>query len=979
MLVTATMDAADDGPPLGAGADPSPLTAVPLEDATPTTDGGGSSESMDGPGGLAKGVPPGAAPVTKTGLLGRVTGAIDGALRAFFFRVGYVVAGRPVLFLIASLVLTAGLSAGIARLRTESRGTKLWVPQGTRALQERALVEAQFGQFVRFVQLIAVGADGQDADVANRAGVESLIALARASEEVSATLEDETLTYDGLCFRRSDAANNSLCSTTSGLSVFYDASAPERSADGRVDYLATVEKGLVGLTDADIKQRLAGDGELLPDWDGGTVQRSVVLGKTAGEGRSLTARALYLGLSLQNNLVENDGEEVDERADAWEEAWSKRLLFANSPPVPGTDAIDYTGDSSWAQEDAFSGAVSGDVTLFVAGFALLFVYVILFLGEFHAVRSRFFAGVAVLLNVGLAVGSSFGLASLIGSFYGPVHQILPLLLLGVGADDGFVVVQALDDVRANPQFASKTAQQRVALALSNSGTAIFVTSVTNAAVFLISSTTKLPALRHFAWWAALGVFFDFLYTLTFLVPCLLWDERRMAAGRRDCLPCVRARPAKAEKETNVCGVRLDFLSRFLGGPFARVLLNRYVRVGVLAAFLGFFGAMVYGASQLTLRSQFSDFFPGDSPSAAHNAQQEAFFSTGDSFGVYTTDVLDYPSPAVQAELLRLCAPGTGAIASSPYVDSASVDCWYASLRETVADPATDLTGDAFYPALQNFLTTPQGARFQNSLRFGEDRRISMARFTAQQLDFETNEEEVESMEALRELVDTSSLDGAFPYTFAFTFVEQQAVLVQEAALTVGLSLVFVLLVTLVLIGHPFASVITLASVGGAVTSVLGIVSFSDVHINSVSVISLALAVGLSVDYTAHIVRSFMEQVGTRRERAAAALGALGPPVFHASMSTLLAILMLAFSESFVFQVLFKVLLSIATIGVGFGFLFTPVVLSLVGPPSLFRSAEEREAKEETLAERLTAGVAGGDSDSSAAEVGEADLSPGATA
>lgn len=930
-----------------------PPVSVPAEGTT--DDGGGSSSSAEGGGAAAK-----TSPSAQTGVLGRVTGAIDGALRSLFFRIGYLVAGRPLWFIIGSLLLTAGLTAGVVRLRTESRGNKLWVPQGTRALRDQARVEAEFGQFVRSVQVIAT-ANGGGGDLATGAGLRGLLALQRATEEVTAELNGEVLTYDKLCFRQPDAANNSICATTSALGAFYNATNPERRANGEVDFVATVARNLDALTDVQIKERLAGNGDVISAFDGGDVQRSVVLGGTAGEGSALTARALYLGLLLRNNQVVKDGEEVDVRADAWEEAWTRRLLFENSPDVAGAEALDYTGNSAWAQEDAFSGAVSGDVTLFVAGFALLFVYVILFLGEFHAVRSRFFAGIITLLNVGLAIGSSYGLASLIGSFYGPVHQILPLLLLGVGADDGFVVVQALDDVRANPRFASKTPRERIALALSNSGSAIFVTSITNLAVFLISSTTKLPALRHFSWWAALGVFFDFLYTITFLVPYLLFDERRMQAGRRDCLPCVHASLAKADKETNVCGVRLGFLSRFLSGPFARVLLNRYVRVGVLAAFIGFFGAMVYGASQLTLRSRFADFFPIDSTPAAYEEQRLEFFPTGDSFGVYT-GALDYPNADVQAELLRLCAPNTGAVATNPFVETVSVDCWYASLVNNTSGGAQALTGGAFYDALGRFLDSDAGARFLADVKIGADGTISLARFTAQQRYFSTNEEEVESMDSLRALVDGSSLEDAFAYAFAFTFVEQQAVLLREAALTVGLSLVFVFFVTLILIGHPLASVITLVSVGGAVTCVLGIVSFADIHINSVSVISLALAVGLSVDYSAHIVRSAMESVGTRRERAAAALGALGPPVFHASTSTFLAILVLALSKSFVFQVLFKVLISITTIGVGFGFLFTPVVLSLVAPPSLFRSVEEREAVEEALADRMTAGVSDGGSD-----------------
>lgn len=91
------------------------------------------------------------------------------------------------------------------------------------------------------------------------------------------------------------------------------------------------------------------------------------------------------------------------------------------------------------------------------------------------------------------------------------------------------------------------------------------------------------------------------------------------------------------------------------------------------------------------------------------------------------------------------------------------------------------------------------------------------------------------------------------------------------------------------------------------------------------------------------------------------------------MSTFLAILLLAFSKSFDLHVLFKVLVSITTIGVGFGFLFTPAVLSLVGPPSLFRSNEEREVGEEALANRLAAGATAQGADGGRAAGGASDV------
>jgi hypothetical protein len=37
---------------------------------------------------------------------------------------------------------------------------------------------------------------------------------------------------------------------------------------------------------------------------------------------------------------------------------------------------------------------------------------------------------------------SFGIASALGKFYGPVHSVLPFVLLGIGVDDMFIITSA---------------------------------------------------------------------------------------------------------------------------------------------------------------------------------------------------------------------------------------------------------------------------------------------------------------------------------------------------------------------------------------------------------------------------------------------------------------------------------------------------------------------------------------------------------
>lgn len=59
-----------------------------------------------------------------------------------------------------------------------------------------------------------------------------------------------------------------------------------------------------------------------------------------------------------------------------------------------------------------------------------------------------------LLATYLAVGVSFGLCSAVGLPYSPVHSILPLLMLGLGVDDMFVIVQSWHNLKpqARPKY-----------------------------------------------------------------------------------------------------------------------------------------------------------------------------------------------------------------------------------------------------------------------------------------------------------------------------------------------------------------------------------------------------------------------------------------------------------------------------------------------------------------------------------------------
>ena len=86
----------------------------------------------------------------------------------------------------------------------------------------------------------------------------------------------------------------------------------------------------------------------------------------------------------------------------------------------------------------------------------------------------------------------------------------------------------------------------------------------------------------------------------------------------------------------------------------------------------------------------------------------------------------------------------------------------------------------------------------------------------------------------------------------------------------------------------------------------GLMHFWGLTIDTVSCIDVVLAIGLCVDYAAHVGHTFLTERGSRRQRAADTLRDIGPAVFNGGFSTFIAFVFLATSTSHVFITFFKV-------------------------------------------------------------------------
>merc|ERR1711871_243892 len=207
----------------------------------------------------------------------------------------------------------------------------------------------------------------------------------------------------------------------------------------------------------------------------------------------------------------------------------------------------------------------------------------------------------------------------------------------------------------------------------------------------------------------------------------------------------------------------------------------------------------------------------------------------------------------------------------------------------------------------------------------------------------------ETMTYLRKNVTAILGDKAFPYSFQFLYWEETGVIGEELVKNLLSCAAVIVVMIIAMIPHPKIAPFVIFGIIYAVVTLVGFMHWWDVTISGVSTIYILISVGLAVDYSAHIAHMFVTSTGTGPERSIKALERIGPSVFNAIVSTLLAVVILGFSKSYIFRVFFKALFLTILFGGCVGLWLLPVLLSIFGG--------SKAAKE------VDGGKAGGDDES----------------
>ncbi|XP_066298984.1 patched domain-containing protein 3-like [Branchiostoma lanceolatum] len=885
-------------------------------------------------------------------------------LGEYYRRYGLFLAGHPAAVLGVSLLLLAALLPGLAFLQVEEDVFYLFSPLHGRWKEEKAAVDRYFPS------------DDRAFDPTRVTSIPRGVAVMFEHLSGGSVLTEPAM-GEVLRFHREAVA---LRANASGVAyTFGDLCAEHRGACLENPLLQTIgyhEKNIANLTVTF---------PLLSRPDGGIAFLGGTLGELefqAGEMNVVSGAKMF----SNTYFLRSRDPEDDLRSKLWLRAFMDMVDGFESDVVRVLALTD-----GWLK-DATEGKVAEAKQLVVVGLSLLSAFCMLACvrrGEGWRDtwrRSSPLLGLAGVLSGGFAALSSGGLLGYCGIKLSDITYLAPALVLGVGVDDMFIMLAAWR--RTDP---ADGLEYRAGQTLSEAASTITITSLTNALAFGLGSLSDFPYTRTFCAYTAVAMVFDYIYQVTFFSALLVFSGRmEYPASTSSCchnnLPysklqngggsvnvvnnlvpsisdgvdeCDASFPEvlledKQERRKKPWRDRTPSMStiaeldpecedaqslkdaeKSLGRRLGRAITNRQTLVWLACAYCTYLLVAGAGIASLDVRGlSIADWM--DTKSMIYMASERDRKYFADFYPTVTMVMegdVDYWNVTTQASILGML----GRMEELDHMNGGvATQTW---LRHFISflklsRGSSDLGKEEFLRILkEEFLSIRLFGKYKRDVVFspsGTD--IVASRFILVGKGIKGKAIEIATLsQNLRDIVDDCPFRASV-FSYSFPMYEQFSCVKETLVKNVVTTLVSIILVTLLFVPKPVYSLWIVLCILSIDVGVLGFMSLWGIALGPISVAIFTVSIGLSVDYAAHVTVHFaVSESEGRREKAIRALCEVQLPVFLGASSTALSILPACTGSTYVFTLLFKVMILVIVIGCAHGLVLLPAALSVLGP------------------------------------------------
>lgn len=448
--------------------------------------------------------------------------SVENKLEDKFEKLGRSVAKSPKIWFGSTLLLSLVCAGGFMMATSKSAIVDLWVPADSPAKLNYDYVEDTFPVQKNDVGVIFTAPDGTT-NVVAKDFFDVMWEVDAMLRQLSIEHNSQTYTFTDLCYK--DTANN--CEITgatafwSGNKETYDTA---MANDGN-DPLPSLAITTYPITNNPVVYN--------PDGFGGAMTYDT-------NGFLLTAESMKVTWWLTNPEACVDKYDCAELTFMTKFQEEMEKFVDTKKSVVTMNYI-----TTRSLDDALAEAIGADIPLVGAAYLVMIIVCCCSIGRGvmdGCGRSSIALAGGGVMTVFLSTLAGFGISAACGAWFTSLHSLLPFILLGIGVDDMYVLVNAFLMTRESLDL-----EDRVAIACRNAGVPILYTSLTDFVAFLLGSTSSLKGISSFCVYAAVAVLFDFFLQVTMFVAIMVMDERRRQANLMDCCCCIPLSKEGVEK------------------------------------------------------------------------------------------------------------------------------------------------------------------------------------------------------------------------------------------------------------------------------------------------------------------------------------------------------------------------------------------------------------------------------------------------
>lgn len=587
-------------------------------------------------------------------------------------------------------------------------------------------------------------------------------------------------------------------------------------------------------------------------------------------------------------------------------------LFEMSKQKSTTKLINFNifGDEI-ANSEMIRGAFEATKLMIIGFFLLLgFVFMVVWRKvEPHRLPHIVFA---IVFSPFLAATVSFGIISWLRL---PIYSIMcvtPFLILGIGVDDAFIMLQSWSHLRKIPCRKERMAQVFVEI-----GPSISITSITNMIAFGIGYLTPTPQMSLFCLCTSMACLFDYVFTFTLLAPVIFMTEKTEDGY-------ILAQKLSKKNES----------SEWCIAEYSKLVCSWRGRTLVVALLMSLYFLSAVGVLKMKSTFEPAKAFPSDSPLASSLGSVRRIFNDFFPLQIIVNKPPNISDPSEHTEFDNMVR----AVETVPNSYGSNRTMLFLRTYEDFDRKIFNLLHlfgisgqERFNPSYDNLplfldrIDNPPSIKMRTDEN-GE-RKLEAFQMTAVAQNMSEWSNRAVYVERCRTVLQNYPRFNATVYDGDSAVLDLILTAKKDLIGSIAVTVLCMAIVCLFFIYSKTGVLIVTFTISSICFTLVGSLSWWGADMDPVTMVDVLIATGFSVDYTAHIAYKFYKLDGCRQERIGQSLHEMCGPMLQAGISTVLCMLPLVFVPTYAILAFAKTVFLVVGLGLLHGIFILPVFLT----------------------------------------------------